>query len=61
MRKTAASAAVSTECGFPNGAGRTEERDVPAYEENSGVSRSKHEVRFSEWRELSGRAQSASL
>ena len=44
MSKTAAKAAVSTECGFANGAAeRTDASD-------SGESRSKHGVRFCEWR-----------
>ena len=44
MSKTAAEAAVSTKCGFANGAA---ERKGAA---GSGGSRSKHEVRFCEWR-----------
>ena len=44
MSKTAAGAAVSTKCGFANGA--AERKDATG----SGGSRSKHEVRFCEWR-----------
>ena len=44
MSKTAAKAAVSTKCGFANGA--AERKDAAG----SGGSRSKHEVRFCEWR-----------
>ena len=43
-RQEAAEAAVSTECGFANGA--AERKDAAG----SGGSRSKHEVRFCEWR-----------
>ena len=46
MSKTAAEAAVSTECGFANGASEL----VRKRTENSGESRDKHEVRFCEWR-----------
>ena len=46
MRKEAATAAVSTECGFPNGAAELWTRG----RERSGDSRSKHGVRLSEWR-----------
>ena len=44
MSKTAAKAAVSTESGFANGA--AERKDASG----SGESRSKHGVRFCEWR-----------
>ena len=44
MSKTAAKAAVSTKCGFANGA--AERKDASG----SGESRSKHGVRFCEWR-----------
>ena len=46
MRKSAAAAAGSTECGFPNGAAElwTRGREI------SGGSREKHGVRISEWR-----------
>ena len=44
MSKTAAKAAVSTECGFVNGV--AERKDASG----SGESRSKHGVRFCEWR-----------
>ena len=46
MSKTAAEAAVSTECGFANGASEL----VWKRTENSGGSRGKHGVRFCEWR-----------
>ncbi len=46
MSKTAAEAAVSTECGFANGASEL----VRKRTENSGGSRDKHGVRFCEWR-----------
>ena len=45
MSKTAAEAAVSTECGFANGASEL----VWKRTENSGGSRGKHGVRFCEW------------
>ncbi len=44
MSKTAADAAVSTKCGFANGA--AERKDASG----SGGCRSKHGVRFCEWR-----------
>ena len=44
MSKTAAKAAVSTKCGFANGA--AERKDASG----SGESRSKRGVRFCEWR-----------
>ena len=44
MSKTAAKAAVSTECGFANGA--AERKDASG----SGESRSKRGVRFCKWR-----------